>query len=919
MHVPYPVLWCEVLIKNALAKALPDVVQAGLNENLDALKEGDPSETVNAKPEREATITPKRLQSSRVIVPIKARSTKHWLRELAPLCLGMACSEINGAMSLAVAAPLASLPKTVETQSHQFPTPNDKAGKACASDATLSPWSKLSYYWNQEPCASELPEATTQSDLRWSTTRLANAAALRYASTSQLTTRQVQNESPESATTLTLTPNITAQGSFNPASKAQELEQFLPHLNKEKTATPPLETWKTLVSFSSQEVPSKLEKGYVTPVSPALALNEALSVKPFSASPFLPVWASNDSQLPKQLVFQSAALLTGDYKRAGTSEITNNRKIESELALSPPAFSASGSNPSCPPPLIACAPSLQAQTPPPAQTVPPVAPENLRPNPNQDRFLQPPPSPAPLAPATPAVQPTPTPTPSVEPTPDRPAIQVQKINVTGSTIFGNNQINAIVQPFEGRTLTLEQLREVADAITQLYLNQGYITSRAIIVDQAISNGVVEIRVLEGSLEEIRIEGGRRVNANYIRSRVQLGAKTPLNTAQLEDQLRLLRADPLFENVEASLRAGTGTGQSILIVRVTEANPFEGSVGVDNYSPPSVGSERLGLNLLYRNLTGNGDAIAGSFYRTTQGGADSLDLSYRLPVNAMNGALQLRTSLTRNNIIDPTFRFLGIEGNSQLYEISFQQPLIRSPREEFSLSLGFAYQESQSTSNLPTSIFGPVSPGANAEGVTKTSVIRFGQDYLRRDVRGAWSMRSLFSLGTGLFDATTNSPPVPDGRFFSWLGQVQRVQILGDNNFLIAGIDVQLTPNRLLPSQQFVIGGGQSLRGYRQNIRAGDNGVRFSLEDRIALERNEAGNPIFQLAPFFDAGVVWNNDSSNRPLPEEQFLAGVGLGIIWEPIPKLSLRLDYGYPLIKIQDKGTNAQDEGFYFNVRYQF
>jgi hemolysin activation/secretion protein len=286
---------------------------------------------------------------------------------------------------------------------------------------------------------------------------------------------------------------------------------------------------------------------------------------------------------------------------------------------------------------------------------------------------------------------------------------------------------------------------------------------------------------------------------------------------------------------------------------------------------------------------------------------------------MNGAVQLRTSLTRNNIIDPTFRFLGIEGNSQLYEISFQQPLIRSPREEFSLSLGFAYQESQSTSNLPTSIFGPVSPGANAEGVTKTSVIRFGQDYLRRDVRGAWSMRSLFSLGTGLFDATTNSPPVPDGRFFSWLGQVQRVQILGDNNFLIAGIDVQLTPNRLLPSQQFVIGGGQSLRGYRQNIRAGDNGVRFSLEDRIALERNEAGNPIFQLAPFFDAGVVWNNDSSNRPLPEEQFLAGVGLGIIWEPIPKLSLRLDYGYPLIKIQDKGTNAQDEGFYFNVRYQF
>jgi hemolysin activation/secretion protein len=425
---------------------------------------------------------------------------------------------------------------------------------------------------------------------------------------------------------------------------------------------------------------------------------------------------------------------------------------------------------------------------------------------------------------------------------------------------------------------------------------------------------VEIRVLEGSLEEIQIEGARRVKPNYIRRRVQLGAKTPLNTAQLEDQLRLLRADPLFENVEASLRAGTRLGQSILIVRVVEANPFEGSVGIDNYSPPSVGSERLGLNAIYRNLTGNGDALAGSYYHTTRSGADNLDLSYRLPVNAMNGAVQLRTSLSWNKVVESDFSFFNIEGESQLYEISFQQPLIRSPREEFALSLGFSYQKSKALAG-PF----PISPGANAEGFTTTNVIKFGQDYLRRDVKGAWSLRSLFSFGVDLFDATTNSPPVPDGGFFSWLGQVQRVQVLGDNNFLIAGVDIQLTPDRLLPSQQFVIGGGQSLRGYRQNIRAGDNGVRFSLEDRIALERNEAGIPVFQVAPFFDAGVVWNNDTRNRPLPSQNFLAGLGLGIIWEPIPRLSIRLDYAYPLIDLEDRGNNAQDEGFYFNVRYQF
>jgi hemolysin activation/secretion protein len=579
--------------------------------------------------------------------------------------------------------------------------------------------------------------------------------------------------------------------------------------------------------------------------------------------------------------------------------------------------------------------------------------QNQTPNPNQDRFLQPRPTPTPLAPdstqpdrpsntptleipaenippqptptPTPTPSPTetppqPTPTPTPTPTPSPQAIQVQKIKVTGSSIFSADQLNPIVQPYEGRTLTVDQLREVADKITQLYLDRGYITSRAILANQVIPpDGVVEIAVIEGSLEQIQVEGTRRVKPSYVRSRVGLGAGKPLNTGKLEDQLRLLRADPLFENVEASLRAGTRVGQSILIVRVVEANPFEGSVGVDNYSPPSVGSERLGLNLLYRNLTGRGDAVAASYYHTTTGGADIFDFSYLLPLNPMNGTLQLRAAPNRNKITQPPLNRLDIRGESDLYEISFRQPLIRSPREEFALSLGFTYQQGQTfTFQGPTPFgFGP----DEKTGISATRVIKFGQDYLRRDVRGAWSLRSLFSIGIGALGATINPDPIPDGRFVSWLGQVQRVQILNEDNFLIVGADVQLTPNSLLPSQQFVIGGGQSLRGYRQNVRSGDNGVRFSIEDRITLQRNEAGAPIFQLAPFFDAGYVWNkSDNPNSAfLPSQRFLAGLGMGLIWEPVPKLSLRLDYGYPLIDIADRGTNAQDEGFYFSVRYQF
>lgn len=550
-----------------------------------------------------------------------------------------------------------------------------------------------------------------------------------------------------------------------------------------------------------------------------------------------------------------------------------------------------------------------------AQNLPPIAPpENLQPDSNQNRFLQPVPTPIPAP--NPTESPV-LPTPTSEPTPDVNVvpIQVNRIEVTGSTVLSSEQLNRITKPFEGSTVSFQELTSVIDEINQLYLEQGYTNSRAILEAQTIANGIVQIRVVEGTLERIEVEGTRRLNPNYVRSRVNLGVGTPLNTTKLEEQLRLLRADPLFKNVEAILRSGSEPGQSILVVRVTEADPFEASVSFDNYSPPSVGSERLGINASYRNLTGNGDELAASYYRTTTGGADVFDFSYRIPLNAMNGTLQLRAAPNRNEVTQSPFDEFDIRGESQLYEISYRQPLIRSLREEFALSIGFAYQSGQTfTFAGPT----PFGFGPDEQGVSRTSVIKFGQDYLRWDSLGVWSLRSQFSFGTGLFNATTNPDSIPDARFISWLGQVQRVQLLNKNNLLILQADLQLTPDALLPSQQFIIGGGQSLRGYRQNVRAGDNGLRFSVEERMTLQRDEAGNAIFQLAPFVDLGTIWNVSDNPNNLQKQRFLASVGLGLLWQPLSNLSVRLDYGLPLVNLDDRGENVQDSGFYFSVNYK-
>ncbi len=539
-----------------------------------------------------------------------------------------------------------------------------------------------------------------------------------------------------------------------------------------------------------------------------------------------------------------------------------------------------------------------------------------RPDPNQDRLPQTLPDPEDAIPTEEPVQVTPPEetTPPVDLPDADTIITVNQIDVVGSTVFSNEDFAPLIAPLTGRDVSLAELQTLTRDITQLYFEQGYLTSQAVLVEQEITDGNLTIQVIEGQISEIQVQGNERTRTGYIEQRTALGTDTPAQLEAIEDQLRLLQLNPLFDSVTGTLLPGEDIGESILQVTVDEAKPFNADLSVDNYSPPSVGDVRTGIELSYRNLTGWGDQINLAYHRSTTGGSNLFDIGYRIPVNAMDGTVQLRTLISDST---QTQNSLDVEGNSEFYEISFRQPLIRSSREEFALSLGFAHREGRTF--LFDSPF-PFGIGPDSDGVSRTSVFTFGQDYLKRDLSGAWAAQSQFNLGTGLLGATENSGSTPDGQFFSWLGQVQRVQRLDRNNLLVVQASAQLTPDSLLASEQFVIGGGQSVRGFRQNVRSGDNGFRFSVEDRITVIRDdETDDSVLQLVPFLDLGYVWNKGNNPNVQSSDRFLAGLGLGIIYEPVTGLKIQLDYGVPLVDLSDRGDNIQDDGFYFNVNYHY
>lgn len=540
------------------------------------------------------------------------------------------------------------------------------------------------------------------------------------------------------------------------------------------------------------------------------------------------------------------------------------------------------------------------------------------------------------------VLPRPTPTPDLPlPTPQSPpldqlpqpslpseqlesqdTIEVARFEYQGNTIVSDQDLDAITAPFIGRRITFAELFKVRSAITQLYVDRGYITSAAFIPIEGneavqIQGGVVTIRIVEGKLERIDITGSDYPNggtashrlAKYIRPRLEIAANPVLNEKKLLEALRLLQLDPLILSISGKLESGSQPGLSVLTINVEPAPTFRAAAELNNRRSPTVGTLERRVQLTQANVLGLGDGLQIGYANTN--GSNEVDIGYTIPVSSRNATVSFRYSTLFSRVIEEPFDEFDIQGNSRIYELTFRQPIIRTATaqsfKEFAIGITASRLESD------TSLLGvdfPLSTGADDSGKTRISALRVFQEYTQRSNRQVLLLRSQFSFGLDILGATTNSSP-PDSRFFVWRGQVAFLQRLGPRPYLLLRSDLQFADRPLVPLEQFSIGGVSTVRGYRQDALLGDNGAVGSIELHFPIVSTQTME--LQLTPFFDVGYVW----SNRDIGfDRNTLASLGLGVQWT-WGNLIVNLSYGVPLINVPRIGDTLQESGWNASVKY--
>lgn len=497
-------------------------------------------------------------------------------------------------------------------------------------------------------------------------------------------------------------------------------------------------------------------------------------------------------------------------------------------------------------------------------------------------------------------------------------IRVRQFKFMGNQVITDQQLEKVVAPYVGRDIDDAQLQQAVEAINTLYIDAGYITSGAFIparLNRQLQPGqsvVLTVRVIEGQIEQIKVIGTDRLR-DYVRARLKRGISPALNEKRLLESLRLLQGDPLIQSISAQLAPGSRVGQSILNVRFATQFLLSLQLGINNNRSPAVGSIERRVGFVNANVFGLGDRLELGYFNTD--GSNAGVGSYTVPFNARGGTIQFAVGVLDSKIVESPFNQLDILSNFRSYDLTVRQPLLRSATErstrEFALGLTASRQESEA-SLLGTPF--PLSTGADEQGRTRISALRFFQEYIQQSRQESLSFRSQFSLGLDLA-STVNTQP-PDSRFFSWRGEGQYTRLLRADMPLLFRIGVQTADRDLVPIEQLSIGGPDTVRGYRKDLLLANSGAFGSLEARVPLFRSTSFPGLLQIAPFFDFGTSFGGEQGFN-VEQNDFLASVGLGLQWQTADRLFVRLDYGIPLVSVTSQGDSLQEQGFSFSILY--
>jgi len=513
------------------------------------------------------------------------------------------------------------------------------------------------------------------------------------------------------------------------------------------------------------------------------------------------------------------------------------------------------------------------------------------------------------------------PTDIVNPVEKKQAItfDIWEYRVSGNSLIERKILERALSPYLGPDNSGGVINDAADALEQLYKDNGYPAVFVDIPEQNVVAGVVRLQVNQGRISRLRVIGADYFTLSSLKEKVpslQTGQTLHMPSVQQEIQ-KLHSYSPDLQAVPV-LKAGRYPGTMEIELRVKDKLPLHGSLEWNNHYSANTTSSRLEGSISYDNLWQKFHSIKilAQISPENTDEVQALVANYIMPVNDANNRLAVYAVKSNSDI--SAVGGLSVIGAGDIYGTRYVIPLKNESTLIHSTTLGFDYKDVEDLVNLK----------GGGDIRTPIKYVVASASYMASVTSERASTRYTVGLNFGLRGPNSRGE-FEDKRFkanpdFLYLrGGINRTDYISSDINLKSNIELQLSDSPLISNEQFNAGGFSSVRGYLESQALGDVGLSAGIElYSPKLFQSDKNNVKLRFLTFAEGAIA----DTLEPLPGQLrhwTLLSAGIGLRVTNLKQLLVKLDLAYPLRDAGDAGSGTRvskgDSRLVFSLAYSF
>lgn len=476
------------------------------------------------------------------------------------------------------------------------------------------------------------------------------------------------------------------------------------------------------------------------------------------------------------------------------------------------------------------------------------------------------------------------------------------LRVDGVDAYSEDEILPLYQDMIGTEISLADLYAIANRMTLQYRNDGYILTQVVVPPQTIEDGIARLQVVEGYIDSVVIQGGDEGEfaLDMIRSyasRISTGGA--MNVDDMERQLLLINDLPGVSARSVISPSKTTPGAADLLI-IVERDPFDAIVGINNHGSKFLGPWQGTAAANLNSILGFNEQISLQAVAAPDSGMELAfgSVGYEQPIGPWGTKLSVTGSITDT---DPghTLSPFEVEGLSRSVTIRAEHPVMRSRDTNIFAHLLFDWRNVESENNVELTRkdrIRAVRAGAQAEFLDR--LIGVAVNTIDLQISKGLDIMGASDEGDANMTRAAGDPQFTKGNL-----QVQRLQrVTSSVNILLSG-RAQLSSTPLLSSEEFGVGGINTVRGFSPSEIVGDDGIAGRAELQWRTPITNSVLEATQLFGFIDSGRVWNKDATTSATKRDS-ITSVGGGV------RLDLPMDINAEFVAAKPLNRDVQTEG---------